>query len=53
MQKHTWTKGLTLRNFQDHNRQNEKIVGEIRDLSSEGGRLGWGWAGHVGLQVAE
>lgn len=34
-QKHTWTRGLTLRNFQDHSRQNERAVQELKDLSSE------------------
>lgn len=32
-QKHTWTKGLTLKNFVDHVRHNEKLVKELRDLS--------------------
>lgn len=35
VQKHTWTKGLTLRNFEDHQRANERLVEEIKDLSSE------------------
>jgi hypothetical protein len=34
-QKHTWTKGLTLRNFEDHHKANERVVAEIKDLSSE------------------
>lgn len=34
LQKHTWTRGLTLRNFQDHSRQNELAVQELKDLSS-------------------
>lgn len=41
-QKHTWTKGLTLRNFEDHSKQNEKMVAEIKELSSEPGS--WGLA---------
>lgn len=35
LQKHTWTRGLTLRNFQDHSRQNERAVQELKDLSSK------------------
>ncbi|KAL4440618.1 hypothetical protein ABPG75_003619 [Micractinium tetrahymenae] len=35
LQKHTWTRGLTLRNFQDHNKQNERAVQELRDLSGK------------------
>lgn len=35
LQKHTWTRGLTLKGFQEHNRQNEKAVGEIKELSSK------------------
>ncbi|EFN53852.1 hypothetical protein CHLNCDRAFT_56234 [Chlorella variabilis] len=35
LQKHTWTKGLTLRNFEDHSKQNEKMVAEIKELSSK------------------
>ena len=33
LQKHTWTKGLTLRSFDDHVKQNEKLVKELKDLS--------------------
>ncbi|GAB4819532.1 hypothetical protein N2152v2_006578 [Parachlorella kessleri] len=33
LQKHTWTKGLTLRGFDDHVKQNEKLVKELKDLS--------------------
>ena len=32
-QKHTWTKGLTLKNFDDHVKCNEKMVKELKDLS--------------------
>ncbi len=35
LQKHTWTKGLSLRNFEDHAKANAKLVEEIRELSSE------------------
>jgi 26S proteasome regulatory subunit N11 len=35
LQKHTWTKGLTLRNFEDHHKANERVVAEIKDLSSK------------------
>lgn len=34
-QKHTWTKGLSLRNFEDHQRANERLVGEMKELSGE------------------
>jgi hypothetical protein len=43
-QKHTWTKGLTLRSFDDHVKQNEKLVKELRDLSGGSG-VGGPWAG--------
>ncbi|KAI3431282.1 hypothetical protein D9Q98_004343 [Chlorella vulgaris] len=33
LQKHTWTKGLTLRNFEDHSKQNERVITEIQELS--------------------
>lgn len=36
-QKHTWTKGLTLKNFDDHARHNEKLVKELQDLSGAWG----------------
>ena len=39
-QKHTWTKGLTLRNFEDHSKANERLVGEMQELASE---WWWGW----------
>lgn len=35
LQKHTWTKGLTLRNFEDHSKQNERVITEIQELSGE------------------
>ncbi|KAI7837401.1 hypothetical protein COHA_008768 [Chlorella ohadii] len=35
LQKHTWTKGLSLRNFEDHAKANAKLVEEIRELSSK------------------
>ena len=35
LQKHTWTKGLTLRNFEEHSKANERLVGEIQELASE------------------
>lgn len=33
LQKHTWTKGLSLRNFDDHRAANERLVGEMKELS--------------------
>lgn len=33
LQKHTWTKGLSLQNFDDHAKRNEKLVLELKDLS--------------------
>ena len=48
LQKHTWSKGLTLRDFEDHLKANERLVGDLRDLSGELGsgcgrpaRLAW------------
>lgn len=35
LQKHTWTKGLSLRNFDDHAKANAKLVEEIKELSSK------------------
>lgn len=40
LQKHTWTKGLSLRNFDDHAKANAKLVEEIKELSSELGLAG-------------
>jgi hypothetical protein len=42
LQKHTWTKGLTLRNFEEHSKANERLVGEIQELASEW-PLQWRW----------
>lgn len=41
-QKHTWSKGLTLRSFEAHAVQNERLVEELKDLS--GAWVGW-WVG--------
>eukprot|EP00887_Chlorella_sp_A99_P002237 scaffold10.g2237.t1 len=35
LQKHTWSKGLTLRNFEEHLQSNERLVAELRDLSAK------------------
>lgn len=35
LQKHTWSKGLTLRNFEEHAKANERLVGEIKELAGK------------------
>jgi 26S proteasome regulatory subunit N11 len=45
LSKKSWTAGLTLGNFEQHNESNEKVVKELKQLADRYDKVRRGWGG--------